>query len=402
MRTALVTVMAAALLSNILGCSSSTESATPAQPVELVLFNGAGLSSSALAAIGEQFAKTHPNVKFTIKNEFELESPFPGQPWEGVDVVLMGIGSELSEYDMKTLKQLPDTKLPALNEVSPSVFDAVSRYQGKLYALPFTVTAPLVTVHETMLTQAGIQPPPLDWTWTDMAQTGAAAKAAGLPISLYTVEVFDSVVRSYGGRLFNANTHTWGWETPGVKQGLAMVAQLTQQGVLSTERLEEVGGAAQDEAALTILGMGVLVAPKGGIVTPAGVIYRPIPRGPQGRPSTVVGGAGCVPTTALHPELAAEYVRSLVLDPDTRLILARSGFRPVVADGKAVAAWTETVGQSLADAVNLSVPDLYVDTVDDHYASYNGDVILKGLEPYFKGKESLEAAIVAMAPKLHN
>lgn len=401
----------AALVSGLLilsatGCTGSpTPVATqPTGSVELGVVDRLNLGAPTIAAINAAFNAKYPNVKIVMKDPVVVQDEFisslpknintdPVPQLHGVDVLLdvpAGIGHKAL---FRALAEFPVTSTPPIDPKAAQVFDELATVSGKRYGLPFWVGAPLLSVHETTLAEAGIESPPLDWTYTDLDQVGIAASKANLRPNLFVEDWLVPMVRSQGGRLYDGAAQSWAWDEPAVRQSLGTIAGWVQAGLLEPAAGKERFHQGANQAVITLREDGTMYA-----TSRAGITYRPFPRGTQGRPVLATGFVGAVTAATAQPDLAAEYIRNLVLNPAVRLELAKRGYRPVVEDPSAMAAWRTAVGDPFADAVELAMSEIYWE--NDGYIRSQGDLIVTELLPYFAGQTSLENALTSLRGKI--
>jgi ABC-type glycerol-3-phosphate transport system substrate-binding protein len=391
----------AALLSGllVLGAAGCTNSAPqPAESVELGVVDMARLGAPAMAAINAAFTAKHPNVKIVMKDSTAVQKGYmnslpknintdPAPQLEGVDVVLDSSDGIHFMAAFRSLKEFPVTNTPPVDPKAAQVWDQLVTVNGKRYGLPFWVGAPLLSVHEGMLAGAGIQAPPLDWTYADFERVGLAARKANLSPNLFVQDWLVPMVRSQGGRLYDATSGSWAWDQPEVRQSLERMAGWVQAGIVDPGAGKELFYQGADQAVMTLREDGRMYA-----TSKPGISYRPFPRGPHGRPVLATGLVGAVTTATTRPDLAVEYVRDLVMNAAVRLELARRGYRPVVEDPGLRSAWRAAVGDPFADAVELSLSDSYWEN-ESYIISQE---IANELQPYFAGQTSLENALATL------
>lgn len=399
-RTSAVAILPLLLLLGLAGCAKlpGPEPVTPTVELRIAAARYP-LSPAALATINEAFTTKHPDVKIvmvdwnTAMDAYVKSMPTnwktdPPPNFGGVDVLIDEPGFRLG------LREFPATNTPQLDPKVAQVFDEMGMRDGKRYGLPFWVTAPMLSVNDDMLAGAGIGAPPLDWTWSDFEQVGLAASRAGLQQNLFFHDIFPSMVRAEGGRLLDPESGFWHWEEPVVQQSLARVAGWVQGGVLDLGLGEGLIYDGADKAPMTLRSDGqIYISGKTGLIT-----YRPFPRGSKGRPVPATGLSGAITAESTQPELAAEYIRELVLNPAIRLELAQRGFRPVVDDPSAMAAWRAAVGEPFAEAVELALSDLYGE--DDTWMQLQIREAVKTLEPFLTGQTSLDSVMLELRNQL--
>lgn len=351
--------------------------APAATQVELKLINLGHFPTDALQGVIQAFQAKHPNVKVNVYGPQDRPVP-PNQarPFEGIDLLLL-TALQMQEMGREgLLRELPTVRLPVLAGALPEVVHDLSTVDGRRLALPVGVAPFLIAVNQKWLNSAGIPLPPLDWTWADYEQAAAHATQAGLSARLEGQYLLDATLRAYGGRVYDADRAAWMLDTPESVKGLAQIANLGERGAM---RIEGRGGPPTDNLFFVVASVREMAA--------GGMTLLPLPRGPQGRPTPVDALLAAIPTGAMHPELAGEFV-SLLNTKAAQLHLARAGVRPVTADEEVLATWRQTAGDRVAQVWDLVVNDLYVERAPLHSSE-----VLSNLAPYFRGEAQLDSVI---------
>jgi ABC-type glycerol-3-phosphate transport system substrate-binding protein len=226
-----------------------------------------------------------------------------------------------------------------LDDFLPTILQQ-GRIDGRLYALGAFDSATVLYYDRSMLSRAGVDPPPpgQGWSWDQFLSACAKLKAAGIePVSLHMNETadewytyaFSPVVWSGGGRLISED----GLSVRGVLASEANEASLTKWRSVFAQ-----GFAATDPVDPDPFGSGTTAMDWSGHWMARSHLQKkgpnlgamPLPR--TGDWSAAPCGSWCwgVSTDARDPELAAKWVR-WVTDP-------KNGIEPIVRANGAVPA----------------------------------------------------------------
>jgi multiple sugar transport system substrate-binding protein len=239
MKKAVVTLMSLSMIFTATACSSGTSSnqsggattaptttTTPSatvsaskDPVKLRMawWGGQARHDYTLKVI-EMYEKAHPNVK--IEAEYAAFDDY----WKKLapqaaanqlpDIIQMDI-SYLTQYggrnQLADLTPFTKSKILNVDDVSPN---AVSGGQvgGKLVAMNLGVNALTSMMDFEMLKKAGITPPEKNWTWNDLDEITAKAKAAGKITGGFRDDVFfPYYLRTLGQKMYNAEGTALGY-----------------------------------------------------------------------------------------------------------------------------------------------------------------------------------------------
>lgn len=372
-------------LLTLVGCASAPKP-TPTisdKPVVLTMLTLPGLSREPIDEAIRLYTKQHPNVTIKVKESSPggaiLSGQFDTATLEGIDIALLPRTTAQNLHAEGVLKDLSSVRIPQLNEAIAGVYDDLSKEEGKRFNLPFDITPSLLMINEEVMKSAGVKVPSVDWTIQEFEQTLLALKDAGkLPV-LYLNLFFESVVRAYGGQVYDADTDAWAFDTPEAKQGIEALARL-----VSDELLQNSGaggfrvmiGGGPNAPALTALPPGMSL--------PMPTQKQPYPRGPHGRPVPVSATVATVMASSGNPDVAVDFLKEMISNEAVQTAFGEAGIRPVLASTKALAAWEQRVGDKTVQAIELSLQDGFVQP----NLSYSD--LLVNLKPFFNGQATLE------------
>ncbi|MCG9896279.1 MAG: sugar ABC transporter substrate-binding protein [Fimbriimonadaceae bacterium] len=208
---------------------------------------------------------------------------------------------------------------------------------GRVYGFPANVNADAIWFNKDMFDEAGVPYPRPGWTWPEVVETAkklTKRDARGRPeqFGLYfSFDAWQSVLRSFGGRLWSEDGTQTMLDTPEAREALTTLQDLMYK--------HRVTPSPQEEAALTSQGgwgSGNLTFLMSGRVAMAfggrwwlnllrkdapdmrlGVVEMPYPRR-----ATLVGGARCVLVNSRSPrrEAAVRFVKYLASEEYNRLL----------------------------------------------------------------------------------
>lgn len=380
-------IVAALCLGALLAAGCSPDAAVPAapgEPVTLVALHWPLFSRSALEEAADAFAAAHPEVRVRVK-DLDLQQLLSGDgqlaaaALADADVVLLSYRLYLRAARAGQLRELPVTiSIPELHPELAGLFDPISLVRGQRYGMPVEIVPLTLLLHPDRFAAAGVPLPPADWTLAELEQTLAALHPHGLA-ALPASAVADAVVRGHGGQILDPETGAPTLDTPEARQGLAWLARLTRQGLLTA-----------DPEAQPAMEQSALWPPiQGGT---AGWARQPLPRGPAGRHTPVTAVMAAVLADSTQPELAQAFAAELVKGEEARLALARAGIHPLVNRPEALAAWREAVGEQNALAFELSLDGAYP------LPEQPLGPIIDSLAPYFRGEAALDDLLHQLTP----
>lgn len=363
---------------------------TPALAQPKIVYTGWG-SPSEIESIDAEIAAFHrkyPDLNVTIENQFV--------PWDGYheklivqaaagtlpDVMLISSAFflNIAVYDM-FLDLGPYFERDQLQEeyLPPGSLSFLT-VRGKLSALPaggFRPGSPMVNIHQDLFDQAGLPYPANDWTWDDVTvyarsltrdtNGDGAPDQFGVDFAKTTWEaVWEYMLRAHGGSIWNEDF-----------SAAAINSEAAQQVFTFLKDLDDRWGVSGGEFNSGNVGMSIAWASEAARrleQLPFRVGVHPLPLGPHGRglgPATGRTHVYAISKNTQHPELAWNFVKFLVTDPEAALArrlnsVASPGYRP------AFEAWA----QHFPDETRawLEVGLLYIDETPP--PRYSGDVLL--------------------------
>lgn len=244
-------VAAAAVLTAVTGCSSSSSDAGTAAdtgPVTLTYGIWDKDQEPALRKIADEFTKANPNIKVDIQVTPTANNAYltklqtgassgnaPDVFWlNGPNFQLYASNGQLLPLSDKIAADKLDTgKYPkALNELYS--------YDGKQYGIPKDFDTVALWYNKKMFDAAGVKYPDDSWTWetfvdaakklTDPAkgQFGVAAFATGQ-------ENFYNTIFQAGGSVISADGKKSGYDDPATVEGLKIWTDLVKAGASPTQ-----------------------------------------------------------------------------------------------------------------------------------------------------------------------
>lgn len=395
MRKALSRLTATGLLVTTLalaGCGIGSPSPTPSaadpgKTTNLTMMVWRTIGSEAAQVMAESYMKKHPNVHITLKQaSFEQMQDEDGTAntamTDGVDIALVPAEVAVGLNRAGALKDLSSLRLPALDPALAGLMEEVGTTNGKRYGLPISFMPELILISQQALRQVGIKEPPLDWSVQDFEQVAISLKNAGVRLDITLEDVADPIIHAYGGQLYDTTIQAWALDTPEVRQGLAAVARLVQAQIIRAAMQTSEGGAGGPAGLTATFADGMI---SGGTGT---WLYLPTPKGPKGRGNPVTAVLAVVNANSVQGDVAADFVREILVNPTSQSGLAAAGIRPVTADSRAMATWRETVGDRTARVTDLALQSAY--TIPEQLKGNTARTIGEALMPYLLGKAALD------------
>jgi len=286
--------------------------------------------------IWDEFRRTHPNIDFRVLHitgnyEDKIKVMFAGKV--APDVVFMYPNALAAWVELGALEPL-DEYLARSDEVSredyfPVMLKAFT-YAGKLYGLPKDASAAIMEYNVEMFDRYKVPPPRADWTWEDLRRAAAA----------FTKDTDDDgridqwgvnppewwvFVWGNGGRILDDSRTRCALLEPPAVEALEYWASLrTRHGVTpSPEATTDLSPSRL--FALEKVAMHFEMYP---VVS----IFRkqcrftwdlaPVPKGPRGRVTEVVGSAMAVTSQCRNKAAAFEWVRWMTSPAGMRRLLS--------------------------------------------------------------------------------
>lgn len=392
-------ILAAILLLVLVGCSSSKQGGDPPtkipdKPVELVILTSFTIQREALDDVIDLYKAKHPNVKIRVKEErfggiTNSDGSVNQSVLEGVDIILQSSGFAKYLYSKEVVRDLSTMRLPTFDPQVAGLADEISKFNGTRIGVPVQITTGGLTLNTATFTKANLPLPPVDWTIQEFEQTLMQFKNAGVKTDLDLSFVFQPVLAAYGGKVRDTASREVLIDRPEAVEALTWLGQAVQNGLLSYAR--------SDEPRITMR-MGPDAPPIGGSFgglqnLPPGLILQALPRGPAGRSTQVDGSLGLVLQSSPNPEVAIDFLREMIANPEAQRVMARVGIRPLLNDTEALALWQEKVGDRNVETINLGL--MSGTTEGSAWMMVNDD-----LQGFFTGKASLEQLLPAIKQKL--
>ncbi|MFH0296707.1 ABC transporter substrate-binding protein [Bradyrhizobium sp. 31Argb] len=227
---------------------SLAASASLAQPqTEIVLqYPYPELFAETHKRIAEEFAKERPDIKITLRAPYESYE-------DGTQKVLReAVTNQMPDVTFQGLNRirvLVDKNIPAQLDdfiAAEKDFDRQGFHQamfdigtasGKIYALPFAISLPIVYVNLDLLKQAGGDPNNLPKTWDELIAQAKKIKALGPDINGVTYVwditgnwLWQAPVFARGGTMLNADETKVAFNGPEGQFAIRMLARLVNEG----------------------------------------------------------------------------------------------------------------------------------------------------------------------------
>lgn len=380
----------------LVGCTAAKEpgaSKLPEQKVELVVMLPRIMSREAIDDLIDIYEEKHPNVKIRVR---EMQQPSLRGPdgntdqsaLEGVDIL---INQAAAVRAREITRDLSGVRLPALDPLVASLVDEISLVDGNRIGIPLILNPRGLLLNLRAFTRANVELPPIDWTIQEFEQSLRQLKSVGVEPNLNVTLVVDAIMAAYGARLIDPGTQAVLIDQPEAVAALTWLGQAVQDGLLSYAHAGQgvmirIGGPDAPPISANIGGIAVF---------PPDMTLQSVPRGPAGRTTGVDGILGVVLTSSPNPEVATDFLRESLANPEAQRALARAGIRPLLNDSQALALWREKVGDRTAETVDLGLAS----------GSTEGATwrrVTDELQAFFEGKASLEQLLPTVKQRLSN
>jgi len=196
--------------------------------------------------IAAEFAKVHPEIKVTLRAPYESYE-------EGTQKVLReAVTNQLPDVTFQGLNRvrvLVDKNIPAELDgyiAAEKDFDKQGFHQamydigtasGKVYALPFAISLPIVYVNLDLVKQAGGDPNNLPTTWDGLIDLAKKVKALGPDTNGITYAwditgnwLWQAPVFARGGSMLNADETKVAFDGPEGQFAMKQIARLVTEG----------------------------------------------------------------------------------------------------------------------------------------------------------------------------
>lgn len=312
-----------------------------------ITFATGKVDTSYLRPLLAQWNRLHPSARVT-------PIYLPDDADDQFAQLVANLQAHSTVYDVMSLDVIWTAQFASsgwITPISPSPFPlsqflppavATARYQGLLYAVPFTSNATLLYYRSDILRAAGAAPPR---TWAQLAYLARTVaprygvEGYGSQFQAYeglTVN-FAEAVQSAGGSLMSASGMAPTVDTPQARQALKFLVGGLRQGWIPRAALgwnEESSRQAFEAGELLFLsnwpyvyGEASTPGPGNNIVGKFAVTTLPGLHGPG---SSTLGGANlAISAYAPHPATALAFIRFLTSRASERQVLLRSALPPV-------------------------------------------------------------------------
>ncbi|MBO4221250.1 ABC transporter substrate-binding protein [Bradyrhizobium neotropicale] len=196
--------------------------------------------------IAEEFAKERPDIKITLRAPYEsyedatqkvlreaVTNQMPDVTFQGLNrirvLVDKNIPAQLDDY----IAAEKDFDRKGFHQ---AMFD-IGTASGKIYALPFAISLPIVYVNLDLLKQAGGDPNNLPKTWDELIAQAKKIKALGPDINGVTYVwditgnwLWQAPVFARGGTMLNTDETKVAFNGPEGQFAIRMLARLVNEG----------------------------------------------------------------------------------------------------------------------------------------------------------------------------
>jgi trehalose/maltose transport system substrate-binding protein len=344
--------MAAAMLAMTAPLAACTPSATATiaslsgiGPITFV--TGKVDTSSYLPALLRQWNAAHPRQRVTLIQ-------LPNEADDQHAQLVANLATKSSRYDVMSLDVIWTAEFATngwIVPLNPKLFPlrgflppavATARYQGRLYAVPFTSNAGLLYYRSDLLAQAHRAPPR---TWAQLAglatalhrkdriggYAGQFAAYEGLTVN------FAEAVGSAGGSIVSPAGTSVTIDSPQARAGLRFLVGGVRAGWIPRAALgydEEASRRAFESGKLLFLrnwpyvyGLASKPGPGNVVAGRFGVAALPGPHGPG---SSVLGGANlAISAYSRHERTALAFIKFMTSLPSERRVLLHGSLPPV-------------------------------------------------------------------------
>ena len=233
--------IAAAALSLVAGLAQAQQ-----QTEVVVQYPYPELFTETHKRIAEEFAKVHPEIKVTIR------APYESYEDATQKVLREAVTNQLPDVTFQGLNRvrvLVDKNIPAPLDgyiAAEKDFDKQGFHQamfdigtvsGKVYALPFAISLPIVYVNLDLVKQAGGDPNKLPTTWDGLIELAKKIKALGPDINGITYcwditgnWLWQAPVFARGGTMLNADETKVAFDGPEGQFAIKTIARLVTEG----------------------------------------------------------------------------------------------------------------------------------------------------------------------------
>lgn len=221
--------------------------ATHAAPIELrFLWWETPQRVESIQRLIDEYEKTHPNVKITLESipwdEYWQKLPVMIAGGRAPDIMFMVSGNVQRYAEMNALLDLrePFVSQEVIDEMYPPHRQMVT-YEGKITAMPFTLTTVTPFYNKDHAAAAGIEPPTTPeeaWTWEEFKSAAAKMKqAAGTPygVNLGTRDFWLlPYIYQNGGAVLNEDRTASAINSPEAEEALTFLQDLVVSGIAAS------------------------------------------------------------------------------------------------------------------------------------------------------------------------
>jgi trehalose/maltose transport system substrate-binding protein len=306
-------------------------------------------TASYLPPLLSDWNRVHPRQRVTL-------IPLPNDADDQLAQLGANLQNRTTRYDVMSLDVVWTAEFAAngwIVPLNPGLFPigsflapavSTARYQGRLYAVPFTSNAELLYYRTDILARAGDQPPR---TWAQLASLAATVAPryglggyAGQFLSYEGLTVnFAEAVQSAGGSILSPDGTRVTLDSPQARAGLAFLVDGFRQGWIPAAALsydEEASRKAFEQGKLLFLDnwpyvYGLAATPGPGNMVAGKFAVTALP-GAAGPGSSSLGGANlAISAYSRHQRTALAFIRFLTSAASERHVLVAGSLPPVWA-----------------------------------------------------------------------
>src|SRR5262245_30892467 len=198
--------------------------------------------------IAEEFAKVRPDIKITMRAPYES---YEDATQKVLREAVTNQMPDVSFQGLNRIRVLVDKNIPARLDdyiAAEKDFDKQGFHQamydigtasGKVYALPFAISLPIVYVNMDLVKQAGIDSADLPKTWDELLVQAKKIKALGNGVNGVTYAwditgnwLWQAPVLARGGTMLNADETRVAFNGPEGQFAIRMLGRLVSEGGL--------------------------------------------------------------------------------------------------------------------------------------------------------------------------
>jgi multiple sugar transport system substrate-binding protein len=428
-KVALLGLTMALVSTSLMACSSSSNSSTSDQSLEIAYWNYGPAAETGNKATADAFVAKHPGVKITL-------TPVAGENWgtyyaniatliaSGKRPDLMTISGEGAQFVHANKLVLPinsyldkDPEAKALiADIAPGLIKGFT-VNGDIVTLSYGWNDMVVYYNTDVFKKAGVDPPKADWTWDDfkaMAKkltkdTTGDGKPDQYGFTWASNEIFPGImpwVANSGGNLTSNDVCKATADTPQVNKAVSFLEGLIKEGISPAPMPMSDVFTRFQAGQIAMFGAGRWPI---GSFLPAGFKSFDIQLYPKGDTyKTVFGGAGYpILKSSKNPDLAWEFQKFTVSDEAEKQYVGTPD-KPgdSIPSRRSVAATISKVGVPPANS------DLFYNSVDKYdtltpypapakYSEFESTV-LRNLQLIFAGEKPVADGLKSMQGELES